>query len=259
MPNAQKVALTLPRGAASGLTLLVGVDCASQPQNTGLAFGTQHPAKPERMRVLEMRCASSEAPAAKIVSSWVGAGERVLLALDAPLGWPVALGAALATHQAGWSLPATANEMFRRLTDDHIYKRLRRRPLEVPADRIARAAHSALRFLQELRVEVGARIELVWSPNWHERFGVIEVYPAATRVALGLAKGRGSLAGLEDRLEFDAGAAPASEHERDAAICLIAGAEFLMGRAEAPRLEDMPRVRQEGWIWTSCSAERESE
>src|SRR5215468_8801728 len=139
------------------MTLLVGVDCASQPKNTGLACAVYKGENLERVAVLETRCAASDSPAAKIVAGWVRDSERVLLALDAPLGWPVALGEALAMHQAGCPLPATANEMFRRLTDDHIYRRLGRRPLEVPADRIARAAHAALRFLEPPQTNAGIR------------------------------------------------------------------------------------------------------
>jgi hypothetical protein len=232
-------------------TLLIGVDCAAQAHNTGLAAGVRS-AGSERISVLETCCASNETSAARIVAGWVNrdSSERTLLALDAPLGWPAALGEALAIHQAGWPLPKTANEMFRRLTDDRIYERLGRRPLEVAADRIARATHAALCFLEELRQDLGASLELVWKADWPGRFGVIEVYPAATRLALGVPKGRGSLAGLEDRLDFGDGEPPASsEHERDAIVCLVAADEFLSGRAERPPIESMPRVRREGWIW----------
>ncbi|HXQ24571.1 MAG TPA: hypothetical protein VN812_23015 [Candidatus Acidoferrales bacterium] len=41
--------------------------------------------------------------------------------------------------------------MFRRLTDDVVYERLGKRPLEVAADRIAWAAHAALKFFGDLR------------------------------------------------------------------------------------------------------------
>src|SRR5437016_7332440 len=46
--------------------------------------------------------------------------------------------------------------MFRRVTDDVIYERLGKRPLDVGADRIARTAHAALRFLEELRGFLGS-------------------------------------------------------------------------------------------------------
>lgn len=229
--------------------LLIGVDCAAQAKNTGLARGISSTSA-AGVTVLETCRASSEASAATIVAGWIDGCERVLLALDSPLGWPVALGEALAAHQAGWPLPRTANEMFRRFTDDHIYARLGRRPLEVAADRIARAAHATLAFLEDLRKAIDAPIQLVWSTTWHDRVGVIEVYPAATRLALGAPKGPGSLAGLERRLQFRTDA-PSCEHERDAVVCLIAAAEFLAGRAEPPPLEAMPRVCQEGWIWAS--------
>jgi predicted nuclease with RNAse H fold len=232
---------------------IVGVDCAAQPKNTGLALAIEDG---ERLTVLEARCASSEAPAASIVANWVKESKRVLLALDAPLGWPAELARALARHQAGESLAPTAHAMFRRMTDDVIYDRLGKRPLEVAADRIARAAHAALRFLEDLRQILGRRIDLVWSPKELHQIGVIEVYPAATRLTLGVPRGPGSLAGLESRLTFNEGAPPTSEHARDAAICALAAVEFLTGRAIAPIDGQKAQAKQEGWIWTGPSPSR---
>jgi hypothetical protein len=47
--------------------ILIGVDCAAQAKNTGLARGI--PADGSRLKVLETRCASSEASAASIVAA----------------------------------------------------------------------------------------------------------------------------------------------------------------------------------------------
>lgn len=185
---------------------LIGVDCAAQPKNTGLAWAIPDG---EALVVREARCASNEASAASIVAQWVEGSHRVLLALDAPLGWPAEMGRELARHQAGAPLTPAAHAMFRRLTDDEIYRRFRKRPLEVAADRIARAAHAALKFLEELHALVGSRLPLVWSPKWRGRFGVIEVYPAATRITLGVLRKRGSIDGLESRIRFESGLIPA--------------------------------------------------
>jgi len=227
-------------------TTIIGVDCAAQPGNTGLAQVIQDG---ERLVVLEARCATIEASAASIVAAWVQDSHRVLLALDAPLGWPSELGRELARHKAGEPLTPAAHALFRRLTDDVIYERLAKRPLEVAADRIARAAHAALKFLGDLRALVGSKIPLIWSPNWRGRFGVIEVYPAATRIALGAPRGSGSLEGLESRIRFQNGAAPTSEHARDAVVCAISAAEFLSGRMIAPTRGQRAQAEHEGWIW----------
>jgi predicted RNase H-like nuclease len=231
-------------------TTIIGVDCAVQARNTGLARAIPESGK---LTFLETCCASRQASAASIVFDWVRDSKRVLLALDAPLGWPIQLGVALARHQAGEALPSAAHKLFRRMTDDLVCERLGRRPLDVGADRIARTAHAALWFLKELRQSLGSNVPLVWSPRWRGRFGVIEVYPAATRLALGLPRGRGSLVGLESRLSFR-GTAPNSEHARDAVVCSVAGLEFLSGRTVAPRRTQMRQARQEGWIWAGGPA-----
>jgi predicted RNase H-like nuclease len=62
---------------------IIGVDCAAQPRNTGLAHAVQNG---ETLAVLDARCASSEAFAASLDAGWVQGAQRVLLALDAPLG-----------------------------------------------------------------------------------------------------------------------------------------------------------------------------
>ena len=85
--------------------------------------------------------------------------------------------------------------MFRRLSDDVICERLGKRPLEVAADCSARAAHAAFAASGRAPTISGVDIPLVWSSSWHGGLGAIEVYPAATRIALGVPQGRGSLLG----------------------------------------------------------------
>jgi predicted nuclease with RNAse H fold len=227
---------------------LIGVDCAVQPKHTGVAWAIPDG---KVLTIREARCASNKASAASIVAQRIGESHRVLLALDAPLGWPAALGRELARHRAGAPLVPAAHAMFRRMTDDEIYKRFKKRPLEVAADRIARAAHAALKFLEELRVLVDHELPLVWSPKWRGRIGVIEIYPAATRIALGLPRGGGSLAGLESRVRF--GSEPSSEHARDAVVCAITAEEFLAGRTIGPIRGQRALAEHEGWIWAGSA------
>jgi predicted nuclease with RNAse H fold len=232
-------------GAMKPITI-VGVDCAAQPEDTGLARTTWDG---ETLIVQETCCASRRTSAALIVAGWIKQSDRTLLALDAPLGWPAELGRTLALHRAGAALKPSAHAMFRRLTDDEIYRRFRKRPLEVAADRIARAAHAALKFLEDLRALVDDPIPLLWSAEWAGPCAAIEVYPAATRIALAVPRGSGSLVGLESRMRIATDVPPDSEHSRDAIVCAITAVEFLAGRTTAPTPDQQVQALHEGWIW----------
>lgn len=240
----------------SGLGVtIVGVDCATDPKKVGLALAHFRAEKP----VIESaRCASKESGPSSIVAEWLRGVDRGLIALDAPLGWPSALSEALQQHYAGAPLPLTANQMFRRLTDDEICRRLSKRPMDVGADRIARTARSALQFLDELNRTIGPGIELVWSADFRARIGAIEVYPAATRISLGAPCGPGSLKGLARRIDLGRCRAPQSKDARDAIVCALAGAEFLSGRATPPRSDQERAARREGWIWVGDRVKRPS-
>lgn len=228
------------------MTTIIGIDCAAQPENTGLARAR---ADAHVLIVEEARCASRRETTAAIVGAWLRGCERALLALDAPLGWPATLGDALVSHAAGGALEPTAHRLFRRATDDAIHQRLKRRPLDIGADRIARAAHAALRLLADLRSVLDTPIELAWSSRWRGSVAAIEVYPAGTRAAFAVASGKGSLKGLEHRLRLDA-SLPDSEHVRDAIVCALTGLEFLQDRCVAPTDEERAMAEKEGWIWT---------
>ena len=117
----------------------------------------------------------------------------------------------------------------------------------------SRGQRMALQFLADLRQILGQRVDLVWSPDELHQIGVIEVYPAATRLTLGVPRGPGSLVGLESRVRFPNGMAPESEHARDAVVCAIAAVEFLTGRAVAPTGGQKAQAQQEGWIWAGPS------
>ncbi len=228
---------------------LIGVDCAAQPNKTGLVRAIPDG---EVLHVLNAKLGSKQEPPAKVLSEWIRNADRVLIALDAPLGWPIHLGAALIDHQAGNAVAPEPNKMFRRLTDDAIYERLGKRSFDVGADRIARATHAALRLLQELRRTLDIPIPLAWSTDWSDRVAAIEVYPAATRLGLKLPKvpkGGDSLEGLDTRLQVPATVSFSSEHVRDAVLCALAGQEFLFGRCAAPGIEQRPTALREGWIW----------
>jgi hypothetical protein len=226
-------------------TTIIGIDCATQPEKTGLALALWDSG---RVVLREIACGSRHDLPAAIVTRWLSGAERALLALDAPLGWPLALGRELAQHEAGQPLDADPAELFRRHTDRVIEQLLGKRPLEVGADRIARTAHAALRLLAAVAEEIGRPIPLVWGPGEFESVGVIEVYPAATRLARGVPNRPGSLAGLESEFATDLGFLEAASLDvRDAVVCTLAGADFLAGWALAP--DDLALARREGWIW----------
>ena len=230
------------------MVVLIGIDCATQPNKVGLALAQWDGAV---ARIQECRTGSAADPPAAIVSRWLQHTDTALLALDAPLGWPLALAQTLTGHQAGAGMGTSAHALFRRRTDDAIHQRFRKRPLEVGANFISRTAVVALDLLEELRVEHGHPIPLAWNPAELERVSAIEVYPAATRLAHGSEGRGGSLEGLEQALDLTAlgGHLPASADAVDALVCVIAAADFLRGRAPGP--EDLATAKQEGWIWTA--------
>ena len=234
--------------AAPALTALIGIDCATQPSKVGLALGELDGAV---VRIRACRTASPRELPAAIVGDWLEQCDSAVLALDAPLGWPVALGTALAGHQAGCGMGADAHPLFRRRTDDDIHQRFGKRPLEVGANFISRTAVAALELLEQLRRRTAQPIPLAWSPEDLNPYAAIEVYPAATRLAHGSSGKGGSIEGVEPLLDLSAlgGVLPASADARDALVCVLAAADFLQGHARPP--VDLATARQEGWIWTA--------
>ena len=152
--------------------------------------------------------------------------------------------------------------MFRRRTDDVVKEKLDKRPLDVGADKIARAAHAALRFLESLREATGLAVPLAWSPGHATGVSAIEVYPAATLIAYGLLPSqsykkstnerRKLVDGLVDIVELGEAAHKemvARDDLLDAAVCVIAGVDFAEGNVVEPISEEIDRARREGWIW----------
>jgi hypothetical protein len=230
------------------MVALIGIDCATQPNKVGLALGELHG---ECVRIKACRTASPKERPEHIVDAWLQDSGRALLALDAPLGWPLALQQALGGHQAGEPMVHSAHALFRRRTDDDIHKRFRKRPLEVGANFISRTAVAALDLLQTLRTSTAMQIPLAWSPQDVDPMAAIEVYPAATRLAHGSEGKGGSIEGLERLLDLSDldGVLPASADAIDALVCVLAAADFIRGRARSPK--DLDIAKQEGWIWTA--------
>lgn len=225
---------------------LLGIDCATKPEKTGLALAIP---KDRGVRVLDCNIGSNSNPPIQTAVRWLKDYDHALIALDAPLGWPKDLGRELSSHQAGNHIRTHADQMFSRLTDIEIRNRLGKKPLEVGADRIARTALAALNLLDEIRKATGRAIPLAWEAEEKESWRAIEVYPAATRLAHGTDGKGGSLDGLEEMIDCSLilGVEKQSHDAIDAIVCTLAAADFLLGRAVPP--EDMETARTEGWIW----------
>jgi len=239
---------------------IVGVDCARVDTKVGLALG--HFAD-GCLDIQKATLCSREQQASSLIAAWLAARPGpALLAIDAPLGWPAPLAEALIEHRAGQPLSIPANAMFRRTADLFIHDELRKMPLDVGADRIARTAYAALRLLGDLRAKLELSIPLAWEPADVTEIAAIEVYPAATLLAHGIRSSgykkrdqvdqrREIVAGLRQGLTIAEGVPDlaTSADLVDAGVCLLAGIDFLQGAAHCPRDSDL--ARQEDWIWVS--------
>jgi predicted nuclease with RNAse H fold len=239
--------------------LMIGVDCATDARRVGLALAAYEGC---RLSGRATALASRERPPAAVLTRWIeNAAGPVLLALDAPLGWPEPMGRALVTHSAGGPIEVAPNVLFRRETDRFIRRTLRKTPLDVGSNLIARTACAALALLQELRDQLGLPIPLAWGTPV-EVVSAIEVYPAATLIAHGFRsagyKGldqaderREILASLDRLLDVDGHRAllEGSADALDAVVCTLAGKDFVEGRAMPP--EDSTLAQREGWIWAA--------
>jgi hypothetical protein len=204
-------------------------------------------------------CSAKRLPVDVIVEAIEG-HEQVLLAIDAPLGWPQDLGAQIARHYAGKPLDVEANDFFRRQTDKFVKARIGQQPLDIGADRIARTALSALKLLGAVEARTGMKIGLAWAAEPPTALKAIEVYPAATLRAHRLQNSgykkpedlearSAILAELAERMavECPADLLVANADALDAVVCVLAGADFLRGESLGPR--DAKAAEKEGWIW----------
>jgi hypothetical protein len=241
-------------------TTIIGIDCAAQPRDIGLALGYFNGQTTTIKQVISGR--KTEDDVLNTTIDWIHAGEQILLALDAPLGWPIALGSALAKHTAGAPTDTEADALFRRHTDRVVKDEIGKQSLDVGADRIARTAHAALRLLDNLRRGTGQEIPLAWEPTPASGICAIEVYPAATLKAhdlpdSGYKKKDGNEArkSILGQIVGNCLRLPSDERRTcencddalDAIVCVLAGVDFLCGNVIRPT--DMQKAKKEGWIW----------
>ena len=238
--------------------LLVGIDCAVASKNTGLCRAIY---SDSRVHVLE-GVSGAEACPAEIASAWIGESQTLILGLDAPLGWPVALGDSLRFHKAAGPLAPDANSLFRRCTDDFTTRVIGKRPMDVGADRIARTAKAALDLLGEIRRILNRPILPGWMPGNVQDDAVLETYPAAFLKAHGLpfqAYKKSSqrpvreeiLAGLKGHMVLECSEEPFLDDADilDALLCTLVSAAYLSGKVHKPPPEKEEIISREGWIW----------
>jgi predicted RNase H-like nuclease len=238
---------------------LSGIDCAVDERGVGIAIGDYSDGS---CSLLPLPNQAKTRSTAELVCDWIDRSPQTLLALDAPLGWPIALGKALVDHVAGAGIDIPPDLLFRRATDRFVKSHFGKQPLDVGADRIARTARAALKLLERIRSQTALEIPLVWEPHYMEKVAVIEVYPAGTLISRGLLESgykkkeqielrKQIISGLEHhiKLGIDLESAEANADVLDAIVCVLSGADFLTGRAISP--SDLDEARKEGWIWVS--------
>lgn len=240
---------------------IIGIDCAVDEKNIGVAVGEYSNGG---FAITKLPVRKQGETIARMVSDLIVQSEKTLLALDAPLGWPSALGKALVDHTAGSFIASSSENLFRRATDRLVKKYFGKQPLDVGADRIARTALAALKLLESVRELKGCSIPLAWETNFTEGVAAIEVYPAGSLTAHGFpAKGYKKknqrevrekiLSCLRERIQFhpdvDVSFAEEDANTLDAMICVLAGSDFLAGKALPPTSDVVEDAKKEGWIW----------
>ena len=268
------------------MVTIVAIDCASRLPNMGFCVGTWEAGKlslieetvlvGEEEKNLnpgehdkELFAAFLNKKDTPILKALEGQ-ENVLFALDAPLGWPLAMQQAFANgHAPGEVFASDKDRMFSRESDRMIQERFLKKPLEVGADRIARAGHSALRMLQTFRELCGKEIEMAWEPGKVRGWQAIEVYPAATfwvydpadpptkkqKAHQGRRKKETSKIEevlINEGVDITPFTQAGNDHVWDAGLCLLAGRDFASGRSDVirPGGEQLEIVKAESWIWT---------
>lgn len=236
------------------MDLLLGVDLAAKPERTFAAMGSV--ADDGRLRITELQNPVSDE---QLVAS-SRAAHRII-AIDAPFGWPYEFASFVATYHEGRTPREVTRLEFRfRETDKFIHDTLGKWPLSVSTDKLGVVAHRAVSLLLKFR-------DCDIPPFWQNGRSttVIEVYPAATLIALGITPGRykreapdrrqilAELKSLGLDIPTDlAGRCVESHDALDAVICAWAAHLYLQGdtlgpEALSPRRDDI--VAREGWIY----------
>jgi hypothetical protein len=235
---------------------IIGIDYAVEDKNVGV---TNARLTDGTLEILQVWVGDGPGSVLTRLANSCAGITPILLALDAPLGWPAALGPALVEHTAGCDIPMDANRLFRRRTDECVKQNLNRQSLDVGADKIARTAHAAMRLLNELGKRLSVPIPLAWNPQITRTAATLVAYgiptppykstrpelarKASEEVRKEILQRLGKL--LTFRCPLDL--LVRDDNALDSTICALAGADFLRGDAKAP--DDQALAAKEGWIW----------
>lgn len=235
---------------------IIGLDAAVQDKNIGCVRGTYHNGSFTLTEKWDRKGSLED-----LIAGWVKESGQTVLAIDAPLGWPVTFRKILNTHCAGRPVETDPELFFKRKTDLNVRQRFKKWPLEISADRIARTAFFTLKRIGGIERRLEAELPLLWSMDELRDYGMVEVYPAATILANGFSvKGykkdntdiRNTLYdALKTGYDFSNPGAldlTSIEHDFDAFICCLACIDFIEGQAVAPEVIDRD-MKEEGWIW----------
>jgi predicted RNase H-like nuclease len=236
---------------------ILGIDAAVDPRNNGLAVAEYASC---RCKIQSVQTACRGDSVARQLLALIDVSRPLLVAIDAPLGWPTALGRALHGHAAGRELDGEPSELFTRTTDHYVREHTGLKPLDVGADRIARTAAAALKLVAALRTHAQQPLPLLQSPTHAANGGLIEVYPAATLKQRSLPFRQYKkpdateiremiTASLAEELDMEGVISQCieSDHCLDAVLCVLAATDFLAGRCAGPA--DIAHFKEEGWIW----------
>ncbi|MFN2469668.1 MAG: DUF429 domain-containing protein [Gaiellaceae bacterium] len=214
------------------------------------------------MRTLGVDLASSPARTAACVIRWEDRAARVghlqagvdddelrrlvadvdKVGIDIPFGWPDAFVESVSAHHRMDAWPGLDSAALRlRRTDEFVWRKTRRQPLSVSADRLAVPAFRAARLLSE------------WQADRTGAGRFVEVYPRAARARFEFGSTR-SIEELRERAPWLALALDQEMACEQNSDCFDALISALAARASALRLcEPIPddlleSARREGWI-----------
>lgn len=188
----------------SEIIRVIGIDAAVQLKNTGVTIADYDTSKNtleickvgtlDNIQPDEQESESTKSEVLGIIDAIKKASDKVVLAIDAPLGYPQLFAEGMKDHIAGEGLRKKGklvdkneiDNLFRRYTDKFIYDKLQKLPLEVTADRIGRTAFATLQRLAKIQAEGKFESWEVKTTDSEikEDVSVIEVYPAGTCQAI---------------------------------------------------------------------------
>ena len=184
---------------------------------------------------------------------------RVVIAIDAPLGFPYAFRRLVngTTPSSGRPKSAINSPLAYRETERYVQRVFRRTPLSAPFDKLGNNATVAIAHMQFWRRSHWYRVPPFDAPGDHTKTA-IEVYPA---ISGEMYIGKGAADQIKQLVPEDP---PLSQHESDAAVCAALAMAFVKGSPDGPLpplvnpkgIEGITDgiLRVEGWIYNPAKA-----